>query len=470
VRGHVHSPTTGSPRSLDSDKIIVNVQRHNAGASKIFTKKRQFMARVPGTRTLSNLSGQSFRLNSIRILQCTPEEDEEKFLISDGDNTVKDKQRGLDMPQDSRSYNNLNALRKVAKLEVRDWTRNQLKEALIFFPGFNSSMEKSLKSLGQCIALSQLDRHIYPILYAWPSGTLPSYRSASNISATQKNKDNFNLLLRGLQDEGIYTVHIMGHSMGTQSLLAMFEDKYDNNLPSRSDASMMFQHDPAFSDDTEVQGTGKELMVCKNIIFMNPDFPVEAFVDRAFLSIRRVCQNITLLGDRKDVALMLGSKLINGACNKLGYIQPDLLRSNKSLKSHSKEFQYHTIGTDIDLLYFPEAHDDMNQDQKLLDKEIGEKNPTINNALIFDSVAPIHCTLGESCIDKQWLDIDVIDTTSLDTNVAGVRHGGFHVNPIIIKDLEELIVGGHRAHLRLSLLNREGNLHTYSHAPAHVTL
>jgi len=99
-----------------------------------------------------------------------------------------------------------------------------------------------------------------------------------------------------------------------------------------------------------------------------------------------------------------------------------------------------------------------------------KKKPLINNALLFDSEAPIQATPGESDIEKQWLDIDVIDTTSLDTNIAGVRHGGFSVNPIMIKDLKELIVDGDRARLRSSLLKREGNIHTYSHAPAHVTL
>merc|ERR1719491_93662 len=209
-------------------------------------------------------------------------------------------------------------------------------DALIFFGGFKVATASCMKHVGQFMALTTLSRHVIPIVYAWPAGTVSSYQRASNIAASQKNKDNFLLLLRGLSEAGIRNVHLMSHSMGSQSLLAMFEDKRENNSLSRSDVSLMFRQDPEFKDHSMIERDGKQCMVCKSIILMNPDFPVEAFIDRAFLSIRRVCPNITVLGDRNDIALTAGSKFFNGLYNKKGYMQPHLLRSDKSLKNYTK--------------------------------------------------------------------------------------------------------------------------------------
>jgi len=71
---------------------------------------------------------------------------------------------------------------------------------------------------------------------------------------------------------------------------------------------------------------------------------------------------------------------------------------------------------------------------------------------------------------KLWLDIDVIDTTNLDVNFDDVRHSGYNTNPILSKDLEDIIISGRRARNRPALLHREGNIYSYSHVPSFVTM
>jgi hypothetical protein len=66
--------------------------------------------------------------------------------------------------------------------------------------------------------------------------------------------------------------------------------------------------------------------------------------------------------------------------------------------------------------------------------------------------------------------MDVIDTTGLDTNIAGIRHQAFNLNPILFKDLEELISTGRRAAKRSALLHRDGNMFSYCHAPSYVVM
>lgn len=63
-----------------------------------------------------------------------------------------------------------------------------------------------------------------------------------------------------------------------------------------------------------------------------------------------------------------------------------------------------------------------------------------------------------------------MDVTSLDTNIAGIRHGGFNLNAILLRDLEELIRFGRRASKRSNLIYREGNMYSYCHAPAYVAM
>lgn len=69
---------------------------------------------------------------------------------------------------------------------------------------------------------------------------------------------------------------------------------------------------------------------------------------------------------------------------------------------------------------------------------------------------------------RKWLDVDVIDTSSMETNVHQLRHAYFDLNKILVEDLHELIVTGRRAAERSLLLHREGNIFSFCQAPACV--
>lgn len=66
------------------------------------------------------------------------------------------------------------------------------------------------------------------------------------------------------------------------------------------------------------------------------------------------------------------------------------------------------------------------------------------------------------------MDIDIIDTTSLEANIQGMRHSGF-VNRSIIEDIRDIITTGRRAHLRnVRLQQRSENVFSFVVAPAHI--
>lgn len=178
-----------------------------------------------------------------------------------------------------------------------------------------------------------------------------------------------------------------------------------------------------------------------------------------------MCSHVTVVGDREDVALQYLSKGGNWICNNiLGMQQPDLLVPRG--KNNSERGIYRVLGCDFDRLYFSD-----NDSVKEGDEESGRMAPLLNEALVFKDTPPlVLSTADEKAQERRYLDLDAIDVTSLDTNIAGIRHGGFNLNAILLKDLEELIRYGRRASKRSNLIYREGNCYSYAHAPAHVAI
>jgi len=120
------------------------------------------------------------------------------------------------------------------------------------------------------------------------------------------------------------------------------------------------------------------------------------------------------------------------------------------------------VGRDIESLHLPEKED------KTSIEEGGDKSR--DDRLLFRGAAPIILSPNGHRQNNFYLDVDVIDTTQLDTNIKDLRHSGFNVNPILLNDLEELILTGRRAAHRSSLLFREGNIYSYCHAQSFVTM
>jgi len=376
-----------------------------------------------------NDSGSVFttHANSITIDICSPLLHDDCEQIEE-DSTNKNKN---DLINKKETITN----NKQYYLDVRDWTKTEQKCALIFFPGFNSWLQHSIEAFGQLLAMTNVSQHVYPIIYQWPGGQVPTYRHATWASASKQNRKNVLQLIRGLQKEGIRDIHFMSHSLGVQTLLAIFEESSigDGNSTKPSEISKCFRAATVSSNESSSWYIDK--LVCRSITMLNADFPVGAFVEKSFKTIRKICPLITLIGDRTDQALFY-SQLINGFCNYAGYDVPSVLDSK--LRGEQEGFCLQkVIGRDLDSLYIRKDDDFTN---------------------------------NESSDDgKQYLDLDIIDSTLLETNINGLRHSGFSVNAILLRDLEDIIVTGRRANDRPSLLHRNGNLFEYCYAPSHVS-
>jgi hypothetical protein len=67
-----------------------------------------------------------------------------------------------------------------------------------------------------------------------------------------------------------------------------------------------------------------------------------------------------------------------------------------------------------------------------------------------------------------YLDLDVIDASTLDSNVHGLRHAYFNLNSFIVDDLVEIVTTRRRACMRRRLIHSVGNVWCFLAAPAHV--
>ena len=517
ITGHVYGPT-GEPFNANVDRVTVLVEHENQQQTN-----RPLLTPGRSLNFMPRASRQSFRpehivvcddndgedddsssdevgddsdkpnANGGRILELKPiledhdttsqsqnMDDIEEDIMNDSDNDASNsnsQSHGNVIMEDGTGKSHMTAevARMVnASLKIQDWRPVTHKEALIFFPGYKVTLKEALETFGQFICMTKLDAIVYPFVFAWPVGQRFSYHGASHASCNERNRENVLAVLKGLQAAGIRHVHFMSHSLGVQTLLAAFADKKRTGFGGnyvRSSVSECFQLDPDFIEEDDASYFANtngmpgyednKLLICKTITMINPDFPIEAFVDRGFETLRRVCSTITIIGDQKDQALFC-SQIGNGAMVYFGYQQPEILQpwllpENATFSERRQQTRrrlvQEVIGKSIESLYFP---DDLNKDD-------------IDDALLFNLRAPIMVCTEDHVQDRAWLDVDVIDITGLDTNLNGIRHNGFNLNPILLKDLEELISTGRRAIHRATLLYRDGNLFSYCHAPSYVS-
>lgn len=195
---------------------------------------------------------------------------------------------------------------------------------------------------------------------------------------------------------------------------------------------------------------------------LNPDFPLDSFVDHAFASARRICDTMTIVGDKTDQALFF-SQTSNGVAIKVfGFEQPCELQPTE--RNKQRLCQRAVIGRSIDELYFQVRNNGGESTARY------EKSQDIPRRLLFSGNSASYMQLeGTTDSDvRPWLDVDVIDCTGLDTNIAGIRHSAYNLNPILLKDLTELIMTGQRAMNRSSTLYRDGNIFSFASAPSYV--
>jgi esterase/lipase superfamily enzyme len=145
-----------------------------------------------------------------------------------------------------------------------------------------------------------------------------------------------------------------------------------------------------------------------SVSFMNPETSVKAFKETQYQNIRMYTSLITVYVNRKDIALMASEYIFT---------------------------RQRMIGRRANELYYLD-HDDIDV---------------------------------ESPVNREIMDIDVIDTTEVDANVHAARHSYHSLNKFIVDDVVEIMCTRKRASERSHrLLNIKNNIYGFLSAPSFV--
>jgi len=161
-------------------------------------------------------------------------------------------------------------------------------------------------------------------------------------------------------------------------------------------------------------------------ILLNADSPLEQFVDSSYPLLRQCCHHITVYADVNDMALYY-SKFIYRLSTCLPFVR--------------------TIATRQPLGRYPTK----------LHGEADRTTEAIQDHLELRVELP-----------ADYLDLDVVDASMLDSNVHGLRHCYFNLNSFIVDDLAEIVTTRRRACMRRRLTHSVGNVWCFLAAPSHV--
>ena len=287
-------------------------------------------------------------------------------------------------------------------------------EAIIFIPGFNISVEKSVQCFGQMLGLTNLPSHIKPVCFQWPGGGFIQYGRAIGIANSKQVRDAFRDMCVELERCGVSKIHVLAHSMAARVLVNVADDFKDMFYPASAVSSLSKETTSASVGDGGGEGKRKRLEL-SSITLLNPETPLHDFRAVQFDQLRSYCSLITIYGNRDDLALYLAEAYC---------WTPMLGRHLESLNRHS--------------------------------------------ALDLDGFAGLQG--GQETSGSLFLlDVDVIDTTSLDNNVRLDRHSYFSVNKYVVDDIMDIVISQKRASGReYRLVSVGSNVYSILSAPSFV--
>ena len=298
-------------------------------------------------------------------------------------------------------------------------------EAVLFIPGFNTSLHWALVRVGQMVAQARLPPHIKPFVFSWPGGWMGSYLAAKRAAASGWMAADVTALLRAMHGAGVRKVHLLGHSMGAMVLLEALPPLCE--MLSEMEMELV---------------RGGELTLL-TVTLLSPDYPLDAFLRTSYPLLRRLRHPplLTVYGDRHD----------------------------KPLTYAEMVFGRRTLGR---LWGAPWVETDDGTGAEAPPGTLGGGGSGVGGGG-GGGAATADVELGGRV---RWLALDVVDTTSMQAGLpAGnpevallgevavdtkQRHAHFAINQLMVDDLRELIVHCRSARERSGrLLRRTGNVY-----------
>ncbi|CAM9131443.1 unnamed protein product [Chrysoparadoxa australica] len=327
--------------------------------------------------------------------------------------------------------------------------------AMVFFPGFNCPAIDGMNTLAQLLALGDFPPTILPFVFSWPNATVLTYHMAQDQADSPELAQDFQTFVKDLTSCGITKMHMIGHSMGARACLGVFKgfEGVVKQLGSQGEGSMMLE----------------------TVTLISPEYFLEDFVPYGGMYdlVRKYTDVLTIYADRNDFALW--------SAELFGKFRPALGKHPYSLHRPQDAIVEREAKTDASV-----AEEGLAADQLPLASEGTEIlhlmrvcNSSLHGWDGPDQVAR-EIQTGAEQLDRQsmlyrskkqarsgnqqslrFLDLDVIDTTWLESNVHAIRHSFFNLNPILVEDLRETIMFRRRARHRARTVHKSDNTWVY---------
>eukprot|EP00892_Ulva_mutabilis_P003595 jgi/Ulvmu1/1607/UM111_0036.1 len=286
-------------------------------------------------------------------------------------------------------------------------------DALLFIHGFNSDIDGVVRLVGQLLSLGSFPASLMPTIFGWPCTRHVAYPMGHKVVKSEFVRNKFDAALQCLKADGCSRVHILAHSMGARVLAGVSQRLADIFAPSPN-ATEPRRSSVAPQHPYEEFALG-------SVIMLSPDMDLGEFAGHTGPLLRSVCDNVVIYGDEHDSAL-----------------------------------NYATIGNGMLFKRYP---------------DMAMPGLAENCAKLG---VPIGSSLGRHCqpvpkVGGGVLDVDVVVTSHLQSNMHGMRHNYFHPNHEMVCDLRDVIVDGSRARDRVARLEVSGpNVFSFLVAPPYV--
>ncbi|KAF9402536.1 hypothetical protein BGX21_009770 [Mortierella sp. AD011] len=307
-------------------------------------------------------------------------------------------------------------------------------EALVFVHGYNCPLTYGIGRLGQLLSLGEFPPYIKPFVFSWPSSTTMGYFTAKSVGCSDNVAKDLQQFITDLHKAGFRRVHMLVHSMGARIVLSALRKGYFDGVFAEREVLDDAEHSVASTNDSRTRLKSKVSVHYRDsILGMGSSRLQESFVSYEDPSRRIQLATFTLLNPDADLDIFL----------------------EEDYWTLSKYCPHITV--------YADGHD---------------------GALFWSEVMGRKASLGRHprtlvySPTNEVLDVDVIDTTSLDVNIHSIRHNFFNLNRMLVDDLYDVVVLGRRAREREGRLSsrwtfaddgsENGEVYTFLCAPSYV--
>ena len=140
-------------------------------------------------------------------------------------------------------------------------------------------------------------------MFSWPCGRELTYFQALAAGTSAATRDALAAMLSELRANGVRDVHFLVHSLGSTVVLRSICDDPDQKIVQLfAECGGGQGHQGQGEAKAAAAASAPPLLRLKTFTLLHPDCSHKRFVRHDFAILRRLCNHLTVLGDKNDQA------------------------------------------------------------------------------------------------------------------------------------------------------------------------